>query len=496
MKLLCADCYVGSHKAPHKKQHLVSLTADPSKICSSYDETLSAIAVQNCKTHTARFIHFMCKTCARELCCDCLLTEDHKGHEIVEFDDAWAELNKRVEKTLILLKAQAEMVGTARNTVLSLKKRCETDNEAIEAEVLSAFKKVETALAEKKAEAVRIIERKRENEKRIIEKREAELGKMVKDTDTSIAAHKKVIQFKTGKAFVEEKGLKYENVGNVVAGVEIPEGKVAELKMMKEVLSAVNAITFECKITFSECSILHLRDCKRLTQQKRKDRNYAFAMFDDFTQKWYESSFYTGDKTLDAYLSLDDLFLNKKASTLKLGEEVNSIYSIVRNGFFYFVKSDKKTVAKVHCETGAPAETFMINSGGSVMTLMCSNILLIKDECGGDIYAVYKEGEIVKVAEFIVEPKMQIGKSYVMNLKDVSLTVIGKIFIFDKHVFIGTYGSKGFEHEFNLISGKWEPSPDIVFPTGGNFGFVQFIPKERAFLANCSSNDLTYYSTL
>ena len=108
---------------------------------------------------------------------------------------------------------------------------------------------------------------------------------------------------------------------------------------------------------------------------------------------------------------------------------------------------------------------------------------------------MYKEGETVKVAEFITAPTMQIGRTYAINLKEISLDQIGKIYIFDKHVFIGKDESNGFEHEFNLLSGKWESSPDIVFPTAGFFCFVQFIPKERAFLANCSVSDLTYYST-
>lgn len=159
-----------------------------------------------------------------------------------------------------------------------------------------------------------------------------------------------------------------------------------------------------------------------------------------------------------------------------------------------------KTIAKVSCESGTLVEQFELQNAGSLLDwARFSTILLMIDENDEKMYAVYKKRNAtteICVAEFIPEPKMNLGVSYTINLKDKGLKgCVGKIFIYGGRVFIGeTYKNETIEHEFNLLTNKWEATEKIILSGASHIQCCTYLPKEQAFLANYCEKHIGYFS--
>jgi len=511
-KYLCKECYTSSHKASHKKMHNVQSLSNLSKKYTSYDEVIAEIAIPSCNKHKTRLIHFVCKKCDfKALCCDCLLEENHKGHEILEAQDAKIEIKKKAEENLEVMKNVAtkitEKIKENETFVEKLEGNVKKQLESLD----ENFVKIEVELKKKKEILKNELIGKMNSDLNLLIKNKEELQNFTNSISNNISEIQKAILEENTIIMCDEKFLakniqsnfdKFNNNNNEQFAIK-DQVKIEILNMQK-VMQNISEMYLNVGIKEKiipiqdneiKCDTEKLYKCKGLVETKKKIRQFATLCYDSITKKWYETSFHVGPATLVCYNSLKDVFSEKPISTINLKSSIGSSYCIAKNGYIYYGKYQAMQIVKMNVNTGEIVSTMKINSNFEVFVWVCSDILLMKDESNEKFYVVYKiDHESLSVSEFICEPEMRLGTTYLIHQQAYENISICKIFIYNSRVFIAKNSdSKLTQFIYNLEKEKLEDQFTIMLPYENNLSFVLYLPQENAFITNHGFNSLTYF---
>ena len=78
---MCEQCKDEHRKSSNNKNHDVVL----------YRQRKHRLPIEKCKLHPTKNVDIFCKECKTPLCLKCFLTEEHKGHEVDDLEEIYAE---------------------------------------------------------------------------------------------------------------------------------------------------------------------------------------------------------------------------------------------------------------------------------------------------------------------------------------------------------------------------------------------------------------------
>ncbi|XP_078329851.1 uncharacterized protein LOC111117816 [Crassostrea virginica] len=78
---MCEQCKEEHRKSPNNKNHDLVL----------YRQRKHRLSIEKCKLHPTKNVDIFCKECKTLLCLKCFIMKEHKGHEIDDLEDIYAE---------------------------------------------------------------------------------------------------------------------------------------------------------------------------------------------------------------------------------------------------------------------------------------------------------------------------------------------------------------------------------------------------------------------
>nr|XP_022308903.1 uncharacterized protein LOC111114738 [Crassostrea virginica] len=78
---MCEQCKDEHRKSPNNKNHVIVL----------YRQRKHRLSIEKCKLHPTKNVDIFCKECKTLLCLKCFIMKEHKGHEIDDLEDIYAE---------------------------------------------------------------------------------------------------------------------------------------------------------------------------------------------------------------------------------------------------------------------------------------------------------------------------------------------------------------------------------------------------------------------
>lgn len=339
-QLLCAECFQTSHNNEQKKQHQLVLVKDEAKSFSSYDEVLVALAFPCCcPKHTKRQLDYVCKKCKVVICSDCFLIGEHKGHDAIEFEQAWQEYASSVEDKMKTLTKQIDKVKLDREYLKNFQARSEKELGEYMQAVELEFKNAEELLALKKIEIRKAVQNIITEEKEKIQLLELSFSKNQETLESKLTNIKLILQSKSPSSYEDWKSPELQEISleDSNAKTLVCERK-SEIKYFGELMQSIKNISFENKSTIEYSSPIEKITKNNLTSKKKEKRgDWIYAIFDHAEKLWYEF-FYQKKGPINCYNSLDELFASKMIYSISFNECVYSLYSIVHNNFFSFKK--------------------------------------------------------------------------------------------------------------------------------------------------------------
>ena len=226
-----------------------------------------------------------------------------------------------------------------------------------------------------------------------------------------------------------------------------------------------------------------------------KNTNYYCSFFrDKKTTKWYFSSNFSNVRKIMEYHKFESFFEGKKGRDKELQYGFDGTYLVALGGYIYYNHTSSNTIIKAKIEDGMAVDKVSIPDAGYRNVSHFNwggytDISLLIDELNETIYVFFqlKFENSLRVSQLIVNPKLSIGKTWVLTGKKKG--EIGYAFVYGGIIYMAhSYISPNINIAFNLEKGSLEIDPNIILPEKNwTISSIYFWGEERTIVISESN---------